>query len=71
MMHCALQKHKPDNLDNIVLNDFQLHNKNWHDVAFGRSGGLLIAYKKKIAKYISIVETQSRFVQWFKDEFKR
>ena len=61
----CLTETKTDNLDNIVLKDFQLHIKNRHDVAFRRSGGILIAYKEKLAKSISIVETQSKFVQWF------
>lgn len=45
---------------------FYMFYKSRHKVSKDKSGGLAIAVKNSIAKYISILETASKLVLWFK-----
>lgn len=63
---CFLVESKLDDLDIIeVPNGYTYVTKNRKKMA-KKSGGIVIIYKKNIEKNLSIIESNSQFVQWLK-----
>ena len=44
---------------------YSIHFKHRKNIAKIKSGGIAVAYKKKYEKYIKVLDSDSRLVQWF------
>lgn len=62
----GLQETKSDNLDSFEIPGFIMYFKHRKNCSKRKSGGIGIAYRKCLSNYISIIETESKLVIWFK-----
>ena len=61
-----LTETKTDDIDTIELNDFIFCAKNRQTCSRTRSGGIVVGYRKSLAEYITPINTECKYVQWFK-----
>ena len=57
---------KTDNVDCIEHEDFIFSAKNRSIFTHRRSGGIILGYKKSLARYIEVIPTSCKYVLWFK-----
>ena len=58
---------KGDDCDVIEIPGFEVYMENRKDFSNYRSGGItVVAYKSEIAKFITNIETESKYVKWLK-----
>ena len=57
---------KTDDIDIITLPGYKFVMKNWKKITKNRSGGIMVGIKDNLAKHIDIVNTDSKYVMWFK-----
>ena len=62
----GLQETKTDQIDDIGLKGYTLYYKHRKNISRRRSGGIALAYKQYLTPYITIIETSSKLVIWFK-----
>lgn len=62
----GLQETKLDNLDTIELDGFRLFFKHRKEIAKRRSGGIVLCVRETLSPYITILESDSKLVLWFK-----
>jgi hypothetical protein len=57
---------KTDNIDIIILPGYKFVMKNRETNTKNRSGGIMVGFKDNLAKHIDLVNTDSKYVMWFK-----
>ena len=57
---------KTDDADEINLPGFILHMKNRFTFKRVKSGGIILAYKTELSNFVNIVESESKYILWFK-----
>ena len=57
---------KTDDIDIITLAGYKFVMKNRKKITKKRSGGIIVGFKDNLAKHIDIVNTDSKYVMWFK-----
>ena len=57
---------KTDDCDDINLDDFTICMKNRFKFRKVKSGGITLAYKNYLHEYISEIESDSKYIKWFK-----
>jgi N6-adenosine-specific RNA methylase IME4 len=57
---------KTENIDIIILPGYKFVMKNREKNTKNRSGGIMVGFKDNLAKHIDIVNTDSKYVMWFK-----
>jgi hypothetical protein len=57
---------KTDDIDIITLPGYKFVMKNRKKITKNRSGGIMVGFKDNLAKHIDIVNTDSKYVMWFK-----
>lgn len=57
---------KTDDIDIINFEGYQFNMKNRKPFAKVKSGGIIIGYKNELSSEITILQTDSKFVSWFK-----
>jgi exonuclease III len=57
---------KTDDIDIITLPGYKFVMKNREKITKNRSGGIMAGFKDNLAKHIDIVNTDSKYVMWFK-----
>jgi hypothetical protein len=57
---------KTDDIDIITLPGYKFVMKNSKKITKNRSGGIMVGFKDNLAKHIDIVNTDSKYVMWFK-----
>ena len=62
----GFQETKTDQLDDINIENFICYYKHRKDISTRRSGGIALAYKVFLKPYITIIETDSKLIIWFK-----
>ena len=60
-----LKETKHDNADNITIPGYVLYAKNRHTLSKTRSGGILVAVRDNIVKYVHVIRTDCKYVSWF------
>ena len=61
----GFQETKTNQLDTIEFNDFNIYFKNRSDISKKRSGGIALAYKKKLENFITVLDSKSSLILWF------
>ena len=61
----GFQETKLDSLDTVTLDNFNLHFKNRKQFMKRKSGGICLAVKKSINRFVTVLETNSKLVLWF------
>jgi exonuclease III len=61
----GFQETKLDSLDTVSLNNFDLHFKHRKQFSRRKSGGIAVAIKTHLSKYITIIENDCNMVLWF------
>ena len=61
----ALSETKLNDLDEIILQNFECITKNRKQRTARKSGGIAVLIKNKIFKYFSAVESEYEYVLWF------
>lgn len=62
----GLTETKTDDSDSISLPGYVLFTKNRHTLSNVRSGGILVAIRESIVKYVHIIKTDCKYALWFK-----
>ena len=57
-------------LDVIEINGFEIKMKNRAKYGRLNSGGIILAYKKKLSEFKTLHDTESKFAIWF-EKFKK
>lgn len=57
---------RTDDLDIIELPGYTFKMKNRKRISTKRSGGIVVGYKDCLKDYIEVVETNSKYILWFK-----
>ena len=57
---------KTENIDIIILPGYKFVMKNREKNTKNRSGGIMVGFKGNLAKRIDLVNTDSKYVMWFK-----
>lgn len=61
----GLQETKLDDLDHLEIPNFVLFFKNRKTISRRKSGGIALAVKTHLVKYVKIIETDCNLVLWF------
>ena len=61
----ALSETKLDDLDEIVIPDFECVTKNRKQKTARKSGGIAVQVKNDILKHFSVVDSECEYVLWF------
>ena len=62
----GLTETKVDDADNISIPGYVIYAKNRHTLSKTRSGGILVAVRDNIVKYVHVIRTDCKYVLWFK-----
>lgn len=62
----GLTETKTDDSDSISLPGYVSFTKNRHTLSNVRSGGILVAIRESIVKYVHIIKTDCKYALWFK-----
>jgi hypothetical protein len=57
---------RTDDADQINLPGFILHMNNRFTLKRVNSGGIILAYKTELSNFVNIVESESKYILWFK-----
>ena len=62
----GFQESKTDSLDTLTIPNFKLMCNHRKHIAKKKSGGIVVAYKSHLDRYITYLENNSKLVLWFK-----